>query len=94
MLVGLRRLPFHATGDTMFWDARNSLNRPDASCAAHAYTFVSPTAAYCDPAALDVIKSAERAVKDILVLRCSSRFRPRDRNAFLIAVGKKKSFCH
>ena len=79
---------FHATGDTIFGDALNSLNRPDASCAAHAYTLVSSITAYCGPVTLDLIKSAERAVRDILVLRCSSRFRPGDRNGFLMAAGE------
>ena len=61
---------------------------PDTSCAAYACTLVSSTTANCDPAALNVIKSAERSVRDSLVLRCSSRFRAGDRKAFWMVAGE------
>ena len=40
----------------------------------------------CDKEAEGAVKAAQRAVRDVIVLRCRSVSEPRDRDAFILAA--------
>ena len=71
-----------ANGDARLGEARRLLDSPGAQSAAVALTTVTAAAADCAPEAIGAIKAAERAVRDVVVLRLA-RAQPGDRGAFL-----------
>ena len=50
---------------------------------ASALIAIGDVAQRCDRAALGAVKAAERAVRDVVVLRCRSRAGPWDQSAFI-----------
>ena len=59
---------------------------PAPASAAQALTIVGRVAANCPVGAVDAVRAAERAVRDVVVLRCCRTTAPRDRDAFLAAA--------
>ena len=59
------------------------LKAPRAKSAASALIAIGDVAQRCDRAALGAVKAAERAVRDVVVLRCRSRAGPWDQSAFI-----------
>ena len=62
------------------------LERPSANNAARAHTMIGCVADSCDKEAEGAVKAAQRAVRDVIVLRCCSVSEPRDREAFILAA--------
>ena len=60
--------------------------RDSAKSAASALMDLESLAKSCDKGALAAIKAAERAVRDVVVLRCCSQGEEKDRGAFLEAA--------
>ena len=56
---------------------------PCAKSGASALIAIGDVAQLCDRAALGAVKAAERAVRDVVVLRCRSRAGPWDQSAFI-----------
>ena len=75
-----------ASGDAVLGEARQLLEAPGAKNAAVALMTVSAAARSCEREALGAIEAAERAVRDVVVLRCRSRAQTGDRSAFLEAT--------
>ena len=71
----------HALGN-----ARRLLEGPCAKSAASALMDLAQVAKSCDKGALAAVKAAERAVRDVVVLRCCSQGEEKDRGAFLEAA--------
>jgi len=73
----------HALGN-----ARRLLEGPCAKSAASALMDLAQVAKSCDKGALAAVKATERAVRDVVVLRCCAGRRPRevDHGAFLEAA--------
>ena len=72
-------------GDALM-EARRLLEAPCAKSAASALIMIGGVAQSCDEEAECAIKAAERAVRDVVVLRLRSRADPADRKAFLKAA--------
>ena len=62
------------------------LERPSANNVARAHTMIGCVADSCDKEAEGAVKAAQRAVRDVIVLRCCSVSEPRDREAFILAA--------
>ena len=62
------------------------LDWPSAKNAARAHTMIGCVADSCDKEAEGAVKAAQRAVRDVIVLRCCSVSEPRDREAFILAA--------
>ena len=62
------------------------LDWPNAKNAASALTMIGYVAESCDEEAEGAVKAAQRAVRDVVVLRCRSVSEPRDREAFILAA--------
>ena len=62
------------------------LDWPSAKNAARAHTMIGCVADSCDEEAEGAVKAAQRAVRDVVVLRCRSVSEPRDREAFILAA--------
>ena len=75
-----------ASGDSALGEARRLLDAPGAKSAAVALMTISAAAKNCEQEVSRAIKAAERAVIDVVVLRCCSRVQPGDRSAFLEAA--------
>ena len=69
-------------------NARRLLEGPCAKSAASALMDLAQFANSCDQRALAAVKAAERAVRDVVVLRCCSQGEEKDRSAFLEAAEK------
>ena len=69
-------------------NARHLLEEPCAKSAASALMDLAQVAKSCDEGALAAVKAAERAVRDVVVLRCCSQGEEKDRRAFLEAAEK------
>ena len=67
-------------------NSRRLLEGPSAKSAASALMDLESLAKSCDKGALAAIKAAERAVRDVVVLRCCSQGEEKDRGAFLEAA--------
>ena len=67
-------------------NARRLLEGPCAKSAASALMDLAQVAKSCDEGALAAVKAAERAVRDVVVLRCCSQGEEKDRSAFLEAA--------
>ena len=67
-------------------NARRLLEGPCAKSAASALMDLAQVAKSCDKGALAAVKAAERAVRDVVVLRCCSQGEEKDRSAFLEAA--------
>ena len=65
-------------GEVRLWGA------PCAKSGASALIAIGDVAQRCDKAALGAVKAAERAVRDVVVLRCQSQDNPGDRFAFIL----------
>ena len=63
---------------------------PAPANAAQALDTVGLAAAHCPVEAVDAVRAAERAVRDVVVLRCCSTTSPRDRDLFL--AGAEEAF--
>ena len=61
-----------AGGGDELGEARGLLQTPCARSAANALTAIGDVARNCDGAALGAVKASERAVRDVVVLRCCS----------------------
>ena len=72
-------------GDTLR-EARRLLESPCAESAASALIAISAVVESCDEEAFGAVKAAERAVRDVVVLRCRSQADPGDSGAFLYAA--------
>ena len=59
---------------------------PSPKNAANALIMIGYVADSCDEEAAGAVKAAERAVRDVVVLRCRSQADPGDRGAFLNAA--------
>ena len=59
------------------------MRAPCAKSAASALIAIGDVAQRCDRAAFGAVKAAERAVRDVVVLRCRSRAGPWDQSAFI-----------
>jgi len=59
---------------------------PSPQNAANALIMIGYVADSCDEEAASAVKAAERAVRDVVVLRCRSVSEPRDREAFILAA--------
>ena len=59
-----------AGGGDRLREARGLLHTPDAQSAAHALIALGNVAKTCDKEALEAVKAAERAARDVVVLRC------------------------
>ena len=59
------------------------MKAPCAKSAASALIAIGDVAQRCDRAAFGAVKAAERAVRDVVVLRCRSRAGPWDQSAFI-----------
>ena len=75
-----------AGGGDALGEARGLLQTPCAQSAANALIAIGNVATNCDDEALGAVKAAERAVRDVVVLRLRSRADPADRKAFLKAA--------
>ena len=75
-----------AGGGDRLREARGLLHTPDAQSAAHALIALGNVAKNCDKEALAAGKDAERATRDVVVLRCC------DLGGGLLNVAKKRSF--
>ena len=75
-----------AGGGEALGEARQLLEDPCAKSAASALMAIADVAKGCDKEALGAVKAAERAVRDVVVVRCRSRAEPGDRGAFLEAA--------
>ena len=69
-------------------EARSLLERSPwtAKSAFSALIKIGEVAETCDEEALGAVKAAERAVRDVVVLRCRHQDQPTDRSAFLAAA--------
>ena len=72
-------------GDALM-EARRRLKAPCAKSAARARVMIGGVAQSCDEEAEGAVKAAERAVRDVVVLRLRSQADPGDRKAFLDAA--------
>ena len=61
-----------ASGDASLAEARKLLDTPGATAAASALKLTMAAAKRCDKGALAALKSAERAMRDVVVVRCCS----------------------
>ena len=59
---------------------------PSRKNAANALIMIGYVADSCDEEAEGAVKAAQRAVRDVVVLRCRSVSEPRDREAFILAA--------
>ena len=79
-----------ASGDALLTEARRLLDTTGATAAASALLMTMTAAKRCDGRARDALKSAERAVRDVVVVRCcADRFlwpQLRGRASFLAAA--------
>ena len=79
-----------ASGDALLAEARRLLDTTGATAAASALLMTMAAAKRCDKGALAALKSAERAMRDVVVVRCcSDRFlwpQLRGRASFLAAA--------
>ena len=66
--------------------ARRLLVVPSCKSAACALIAIGGVAKSCDRAAKGAVKAAERAARDVAVLRCLSQVEPGDRRAFIAAA--------
>ena len=73
-------------GGEGFGEVRQLLEDPCAKSAARALMAIASLVNKCDKEALGAVKAAERAVRDVIVIRCRSRAEPGDRGAFLEAA--------
>ena len=71
------------------------LRAPCAKSAASALIAIGDVAQRCDRAAFGAVKAAERAVRDVVVLRCRSRAGPWDQSAFIANAAEAfgRPFC-
>ena len=79
-----------AGGGDELGEARGLLLTPCARSAANALTAIGDVARNCDGAALGAVKASERAVRDVVVLRCCAPgggVLDVDQGAFLEAAG-------
>ena len=72
-----------ARGGDALMEARRLLERSCAKSAAKALITIDDVAKSCDTNAEPVVKEAERAVRDVVVMRCRSQDDPEDRFALL-----------
>ena len=72
-----------ALGGDALRKARRLLERSCAKSAAKALIAIDDVAKSCDTDASAFVKAAERAVRDVVVMRCQSQDDPEDRFAFL-----------
>ena len=72
-----------AGGGEALGNARRLLEGPCAKSAASALMDLAQVAKSCDKEALGAVKAAERAVRDVVVLRCQSQDHLGDRLAFI-----------
>ena len=75
-----------AGGGEALGEARFFLEESCTKSAASALLIVAGVAKSCEKQARSAVKAAERAVRDLLVIRCRSRAVPEDRRAFLLAA--------
>ena len=79
-----------ASGDALLTEARRLLDTTGATAAASALLMTMTAAKRCDGRARAALKSAERAVRDVVIVRCcSDRFlwpQPKGRASFLAAA--------
>ncbi len=75
-----------ATRNGTLGEARLLLEQPGANHAAVALLTIMEAAKSCDPEAVEAVKVAERAARDVVVLRCRSPAEPGNRRAFLEAA--------
>ena len=67
-------------------EARRLLEAPCAKSAASALIVIGEVAQSCDEEVESAVMAAERAMRDVVVLRCQSQDRPWDRTLFLDAA--------
>ena len=67
------------------------LRAPCAKSAASALIAIGDVAQRCDRAAFGAVKAAERAVRDVVVLRCLPQVEPWDRLPFI--ANAAQAFC-
>jgi len=67
-------------------EALRLLEAPSAKSAARALILIGDVSQSCDQDALGAVKAAERAARDVVVLRCRSQADPGNREHFLLAA--------
>ena len=75
-----------AGGGDALGESRGLLQTPCAQSAANALIAIGDVAANCDDGALGAVKASERAVRDVVVLRCCSVSKARNRETFILAA--------
>ena len=75
-----------AGGGDALGEARGLLQTPCAQSAANALIAIGNVATNCDDEALGAVKAGERAVRDVVVLRCCSVSEARNRETFILAA--------
>jgi len=75
-----------AWGGDCLREARHLLEAPSAESAASALIMIGDVSRSCDVEAIGAVKAAERAVRDVVVLRCRSQADPGNREDFLDAA--------
>ena len=75
-----------ARGGDCLREALRLLEAPSAKSAASALIMIGEVPRSCDSEAIGIVKAAERAARDVVVVRCRSRDDPGDRLQFLLAA--------
>ena len=75
-----------AWGGDRLREALRLLEAPSAKSAASALILIGDVSRSCDQDALGAVKAAERAARDVVVLRCRSQADPGNREEFLLAA--------
>ena len=75
-----------ARGGDCLREALRLLEAPSAKSAASALIMIGDVSRSCDQDALGAVKAAERAARDVVVLRCRSQADPGNREEFLLAA--------
>ena len=75
-----------AWGGDRLREALRLLEAPSAKSAASALILIGDASRSCDQDALGVVKAAERAARDVVVVRCRSQADPGNREDFLLAA--------
>ena len=77
-----------AVGGEALGEACRLLGAPCTKSAASAYTVVAGVAKSCEEEIPAVVKTAVRAVRDVMVMRCRSQAVAGDRSSFLETAGR------
>ena len=75
-----------AWGGACLTEALRLLEEPSAKSAAKALILIGDASRSCDQDALGVVKAAERAARDVIVVRCRSQADPGNQKEFLQAA--------